>query len=99
MPRVSAPEFPWLAAGPRRKISKAEQTAEAERRAGMYRAEMLERASLLNRLGYSAKRATARLRANLAWDFEQANGERPSGLSDREIGEIVKTAYQRRANR
>jgi hypothetical protein len=66
----------------------------------MYRAELLERAGLLCRLGYSSKRALARLKANVAWDFEQAgDARRPTGTSDREIGEIVKAAYLRRANR
>lgn len=96
MPRVSAPEFPWLATAARRP---AIASAQAERRAAMYRAELLERAALLCRLGYSSKRALARLKANVAWDFEQASdGRRPAGLTDRELGEMVKAAYLRRAN-
>ena len=73
-------------------------SAQAERRAAMYKAELLERAGLYYRLGYSAKRATARLKANVAWDFDAGNS-RPAGLTDRDIGEIVKAAYLRRANR
>ena len=64
----------------------------------MYRAELVERAGLYYRLGYPSKRAVARLKANLAWDFELSDG-RPSGLGDREITEIVKSAYQRRPTR
>lgn len=64
----------------------------------MYKAEMLERAALYYRLGYSTKRATARLKANLAWDFEVGDS-RPAGLTDRDVSEIVKAAYLRRANR
>ena len=93
---MSAPEFPWLARGPRRR---ALATAQAERRAAMYRAELLERAGLYYRLGYPSKRAVARLKANVAWDFELAADTRPPGLTDKEIGEIVKAAYLRRANR
>ncbi len=95
MPRVSASEFPWLASGPRRR---AVVSAQTERRAAMYKAELLERAGLYYRLGYSSKRATARLKANVAWDFD-AGDARPTGLTDRDIGEIVKAAYLRRANR
>lgn len=65
----------------------------------MYRAELLERAALLCRLGYSSRRAVARLKANVAWDFEHSAHTRPPGVSDKEIGELVKTAYLRRANR
>lgn len=62
----------------------------------MYRAELQERASLYARLGYPSKRAVARLKANVAWDFELAPGQRPAGLTDKDIGEIVKAAYARR---
>jgi len=70
----------------------------------MYRAELLDRAGLYFRLGYTTKRAVARLKANVAWDFEAGDAgaaglTRPAGLTDREIGEIVKTAYQRRPAR
>lgn len=94
MPRVSANIFPWLASPPRRRAS----AATSERRAAMYRAELVERAGLYYRLGYPSKRAVARLKANLAWDFELRDG-RPSGLGDREITEIVKSAYLRRPTR
>lgn len=96
VPRVSAPEFPWLDPGPRRR---AIVKAQAERRAAMYRAELLERASLYYRLGFSNRRAVARLKANVAWDFELTGDARPPGLTDRDIGEIVKSAYLRRASR
>jgi hypothetical protein len=64
----------------------------------MYRAELVERAGLYHRLGYSAKRATARLKANVAWDFDGGDA-RPAGLTDRDISEIVKAAYLRRSTR
>jgi hypothetical protein len=64
----------------------------------MYRAELLERAGLYFRLGYPTRRAIARLKANVAWDFAPGDS-RPPGLTDRDIGEIVKTAYQRRPAR
>jgi hypothetical protein len=96
VPRVSAPEFPWLDPGPRRR---AITKAQAERRAAMYRAELVDRAGLYSRLGYSNRRAVARLKANVAWDFELTGDGRPPGLTDRDIGEIVKTAYARRASR
>jgi hypothetical protein len=95
VPRVSASAFPWLASVPRRRTV---ATSQADRRAAMYKAELLERAGLYYRLGYSTKRATARLKANVAWDFDGGDG-RPAGLTDRDISEVVKAAYLRRANR
>lgn len=68
-----------------------------ERRLSMYRAELTERAALLQRLGHSAASATARLRANAAWDFEIGGGARPEALGDDAIAEIVRVAYARRA--
>lgn len=68
----------------------------------MYRAELAERAALLQRLGHSAEHATARLRANLAWDFEGMGtgaGGRPEGLGDEAIAEIVRLAYARQRAR
>ena len=65
----------------------------------MYRDELVARAGLFFRLGYPPSRAIARLKANVAWDFELGTGGRPGGLSDKEIGEIVKTAYLRRPHR
>jgi hypothetical protein len=96
VPPVSATAFPWLRSGVRRRVT---ATAQSERRAAMYRAELAERAALCARLGYSSKRTLARLKANAAWDFEVGSEHRPSGITDRDIGEIVKAAYARRAAR
>jgi hypothetical protein len=93
---VSAHEFPWLAPARR---SRALAAAQSERRAAMYRAELIERAALLCRLGYSSRRTVARLKANVAWDSEQSAAAGSPAITDREIGELVKAAYLRRANR
>ena len=68
-----------------------------ERRLAMYRTELAERAALLQRLGHSAEQATARLRANVAWDFDVE--ARPESLGDEAIAEIVRLAYARRSGR
>lgn len=68
---------------------------DAAQRLAMYRAELSERAALLCRLGYSEKRATARLRANVAWDFEIGTGGRPKTLGDQEIARLVKASFVR----
>jgi hypothetical protein len=61
------------------------------RREEMYRRELEERAALLFRLGYPAKRAKDRLAANVAWDFELHG--RPKHAS--EIDKIVDAVYRR----
>ena len=65
----------------------------------MYLRELVERAGLFYRLGYPPSRAIARLKANVAWDFELGTRGRPAGLTDKDIGEIVKTTYLRRPTR
>lgn len=61
------------------------------RRADMYRAELAQRAGLLRRLGFSRAQATARLRANVDWDFETGGGAgKPSA---RDIDAIVAGVY------
>lgn len=65
----------------------------------MYRDELVERAGLYYRLGLPPSRAIARLRSNVAWDFEAAVGPRPDGLGDKDIAEIVKATYLRRPAR
>jgi hypothetical protein len=62
-----------------------------QRRDEMYRRELEERASLLFRLGYNAKRAKARLAANVAWDFELHG--RPRHAAD--VDKIVDAVYRR----
>jgi hypothetical protein len=68
-------------------------------RLAMYRDELAQRAALFYRLGYARERAVARLRANVAWDFELPAGTRPAGLSDSDIAGIVDATYQRRPAR
>jgi hypothetical protein len=87
--------FPWMASSkrPRRR------SGDAERRAAMYRAELVQRAGLYCRLGYPPSRAIARLKANVAWDFELVADGRPPGLADKDIAEIVKATYLRRPTR
>jgi hypothetical protein len=58
----------------------------------MYQRELAERARLLFRLGYPPSRASARLKANAAWDFGSAV-PRPAGLADRDIDDLVKNTY------
>lgn len=86
--------FEWMThpARPRR-------SGDRDRRVAMYRDELAERAKLLCRLGYPPSRAIARLRANLEWDFEVGALPAPRRLSEKHIGELVKSAYLRRAAR
>jgi hypothetical protein len=79
--------FIWLES-PRSK--RAQKSAKAAREA-MVRQELEERASLLFRLGYSKKRTRARLRENVAWDFELS--EAPKSAA--EIDAIVDAVYRR----
>ena len=66
-----------------------------EKREAMFRRELEERAALLHRLGYSAKQAKHRLRANVEWDFElsQKNKVTPKHLG--EVDRIVDSVYRR----
>jgi hypothetical protein len=57
----------------------------------MYRHDLEERAALLYRLGYTAKRCKQRLFANVAWDFEM--NHRPSHAD--EVDRIVDAVYRR----
>ena len=63
----------------------------SERRGEMLRHDLEERASLLYRLGFSQKRCKARLKANLAWDFE-LHGQPPPAT---EIDRVVDAVYRR----
>jgi hypothetical protein len=60
----------------------------------MIRRELAERAALYRRLGFSAARAKARLRANVAWDFEIGGGGSAPGRQ--EIDAVVGHAYGER---
>ena len=62
-----------------------------QRRDEMYRREMEDRAALLFRLGYSIKRAKARLAGNVAWDFELHGRPRHAA----EVDKIVDAVYRR----
>ena len=66
-------------------------TSGSDRRGEMLRHDLEERASLLFRLGFSRKRCQARLKANLAWDFE-LSGRPPSAT---EIDRVVDAVYRR----
>lgn len=59
----------------------------------MYRTELTQRAAMLHRLGYPRDRALARLRANVAWDYEVGAGARPAALDDAAIARLVDTVY------
>jgi hypothetical protein len=60
----------------------------------VYRQELEDRAALLCRLGFSSKKAKARLRANLHWDFEL----HAKPKLDHEIDKIVDAVYKRRGS-
>jgi hypothetical protein len=62
-----------------------------QRRDEMYRRELEDRASLLYRLGYPARRTKARLAANVAWDFELHGRPRHAA----EVDKIVDAVYRR----
>jgi hypothetical protein len=59
----------------------------------MYRSELSQRAAMLRRLGYPRARALARLRANVAWDYEVGAGPRPAELDDAAIARLVDQVY------
>jgi hypothetical protein len=77
--------FDWM--DPRAARNRAR---EDENRRAMYRKEVTARAAMLRRLGYSAARATARLEANVDWEFE-FGASRPADL---DIGPLVAAAYK-----
>ncbi len=64
---------------------------DTQRRDEMYRRDIEERAALLYRLGYSSKKAKARLAGNVAWDFELHG--RPRHAAD--VDKIVDAVYRR----
>ena len=70
----------------------------AERRAKVFAAELSHRAALLYRLGFSEAKATARLTARVAWEFDPTSKahKRPDALSDAAIAKIVHDTYARR---
>ena len=85
MSRPSSPPFDWMQ--PHRPAARAR--LDAERRTGMYRAEMEERAALLSRLGHDRESVRARLASNLSWDFPP--GRRP--LTDADLEGILDRVF------
>jgi hypothetical protein len=61
----------------------------AARREAMYRAEALQRASLMRRLGYSAAECRRRLRAYAAWEFDGS----PHAPTDADVDRAVTAVY------
>lgn len=70
---------------------KRARKAAAQKRDAMYKDELEDRASLLQRLGYSAEQARKRLRANVDWDFELHGKPRHAAEVDR----VVDAVYRR----
>ena len=62
-------------------------------------AEIVSRAGLLYRLGYSDADATQRLCATIAWEFDQPGTgahQRPAALSEQAIAKLVTETYARK---
>ena len=88
MPRPTPPTtFEWMQ--PHRAPARAK--IDADRRVGMYRAEIEERAALLVRLGHGRDGVRARLAANLSWDFSAAR--RP--LTDADLDGILDRLFDK----
>jgi hypothetical protein len=84
--------FPWLTPNLTGSPAGAAARLEAQRR------ELRDRAALYFRLGYPPAAAIARLVAAVAWEHDPAGGahQRPDGLSDASIAELVHATYARR---
>ncbi len=70
-------------------------TSAPEKAKAMYRRELVERAAMLRRLGYTRDEARVRLETNFEWDWEV--NETPvelAGLQD-EIRSVVEEVYSR----
>jgi hypothetical protein len=87
-------QFPWL----KPNVTGSADGA-ARREAALVR-ELAHRAALLYRLGFAPSKATQRLCAEVAWEFDPPGSSsphrRPSAVSDVAIGAIVKDVYLRR---
>lgn len=80
--------FPWLSPTQQKHDNRRDRVAADE---------LATRAALLYRLGYTAKAATERLCARMAWEFDPAcGGKRPTALSDAAVAKIVADTYARR---
>jgi hypothetical protein len=78
--------FPWYE--PKR------LTPSPAKRDEVLRQELEDRAALLLRLGYSKQAAKARLRSNVAWDYE-LRGKPRTVETDREIDKLVDAVWRR----
>jgi hypothetical protein len=78
--------FPWLERTPPRRDGSA-------RREKVAATELVDRAALFFRLGFTVEAATQRLTDRVAWEFDPG---RPSGLTDQAIAKIVQDTYARR---
>lgn len=85
--------FPWLQCTPPRRDG-------ADRRAEVAIAELVSRAGVLYRLGFSQAEATRRLAAGVGWEYEigsnHAAHRRPATLSDQAIAKVVSDTFARR---
>ena len=86
--------FPWLEA------NLSGSKAGAKRRAEVIADELRTRAAILYRLGFTARAATARLEAELRWEFEPESKRgahrRPASLAGPAIAKLVQDVYDRR---
>jgi len=84
--------FPWLHVTPPRADGGA-------RRAQVATAELVDRAGVLYRLGFTQAAATRRLAAAVAWEYDvgarKPSYPRPAALSDQAIAKIVADTYAR----
>jgi hypothetical protein len=87
-----AEPFDWMVAKRNPDVARA-QRAKAD---ALVRAELEERAALLQRLGYAKDAARERLQANARWDFEGRPGGGPVKPAD--IDALVERAFEDRAS-
>lgn len=78
--------FSWMNTTPPR-------SSPVDARETMARTELVSRAGLLFRLGYTEAATTERLCATIAWEFD---GPRPTALSDAAIAKLVTETYARK---
>jgi hypothetical protein len=76
------PVFDWMETRRSPGQAKTQANTEKARREAMYRAELEDRAALLQRLGYAKDKARARLAANLSWDFPDGKSPLDAGALD-----------------
>ena len=75
------------------------RTSAVDARATAACAELVSRAGLLYRLGYSEADTTQRLCATIAWEFDQPGTgahQRPAALSEQAIAKLVTETYSRK---